>query len=301
MGDFDPKAFLAEGAAPATSSSSAPSFDPKAFLSESTSESPAPPSKLESLARGAIQGATLSWGDEIGAALESAFTSKTYRAAVTENRANNARAKEENPWSYGAGEVGAGIALGAATGGAGLAARTGLAAGKAATYTNAGLTGLRAATTTGAALGAISGAGAAEGGIGDTLEKALTGGVIGAASGGIANKAFGKSAISTVDKIAEPASKSSAARDVILGAGGHLVGGLPGVGTAVVAGKVASKGAKLASEALAGLVRASRSGDLEKRAVLKAIEGGVSVGAAMGIVNGLKNRPSWADEIGAVE
>lgn len=69
-----------------------------------------PPSKLESAARGAIQGASLGFADEISGGLESLFSDKTYEQARNESRANFERARKENPASYTSGEVGGGLA-----------------------------------------------------------------------------------------------------------------------------------------------------------------------------------------------
>ncbi len=69
-----------------------------------------PTSKLESGARGLAQGASMGFSDELTGALESALTDKSYEQARDEARANNAKAKKDNPLSYGAGEVGGGVA-----------------------------------------------------------------------------------------------------------------------------------------------------------------------------------------------
>lgn len=151
-------------------------YDPRKDLGLDEDEAPG---KLESFGRGALQGLTFGFSDEIAGLAESAFTNKTYKQARDESRAANKKAKEENPWSYGIGEVGGGIGSAALTGGAGLAAK-------------AGLTGVRAAAALGAAEGALSGVGTAEGGIDDSLKSALIGGVAGGALAGAAGKIFGK-------------------------------------------------------------------------------------------------------------
>jgi hypothetical protein len=149
-------------------------FDPDEFLGLGEA-----PGKLESLGRGALQGVSFGFSDEITGAIESAFTDKTYERARNESRAANKKAKDENPWSYGIGEVAGGIGGAAATGGAGLAAR-------------AGLTGVKAAVALGAAEGALAGAGTSEGGIDETIKDALIGGASGGALAGAAGKIFGK-------------------------------------------------------------------------------------------------------------
>jgi hypothetical protein len=67
-------------------------------------------SEWESLGRGAIQGATFGFGDEITGGLEALFTDKTYDQARDESRANNAAAQEANPASYLTGDIGASVA-----------------------------------------------------------------------------------------------------------------------------------------------------------------------------------------------
>jgi len=93
------------------------------------------PSKLESSLRGAAQGATLGFSDEIVGALESGAGSlglvpdKTYEQARDEARAANKRAQEANSGYYTGGEVAGGLAAAFVPGGAaatiGKAARTG--------------------------------------------------------------------------------------------------------------------------------------------------------------------------------
>lgn len=67
------------------------------------------PSMTESAIRGAAQGATFGFADEIAGGLEAAFTDKSYEQARDESRANFKRAKDANPKTYLAGEVGGGI------------------------------------------------------------------------------------------------------------------------------------------------------------------------------------------------
>jgi hypothetical protein len=84
--------------------------------------------KLESAGRGALQGATFGFSDEIYGAVAGAVDwlrgdGFNYAQNRDEARAANERARAANPASYLAGEVGGGIAL--PFGAAGLAARTG--------------------------------------------------------------------------------------------------------------------------------------------------------------------------------
>jgi hypothetical protein len=251
-------------------------------------------SQLEALGRGVKQGLTLDWGDEITGAFESAFTDKTYKQAVAEARAADKAAKDEFPITYGVGEIGSQLALGAVTGGAGMA-RMGL--GAAATFTNAGLTGAKAAMASGALLGGVSGAGRAEGDVSETIKQALTGAVVGGAAGGVTNKVFSKLATREVAK--EVADKGgSRLGDLVTGA---IIGGVPMVGGAVAGAKVAQKGAAMVTKQLSGLVTAARQGDLSKRAVLKAIEGGVSVSSALGAVKMMQKVPEWYSEVEAMQ
>jgi hypothetical protein len=67
-------------------------------------------SAVESTVRGAVQGLTADFADEITGGLESAFTSKTYHQARDESRAAYTEAKKDNPLAYGAGELGGGLA-----------------------------------------------------------------------------------------------------------------------------------------------------------------------------------------------
>lgn len=106
------------------------------------------PSELESLLRGAAQGASFGFSDEITGAIESLLTDKDYETARDESRTNNKAAQEANPFSYGTGEIGA--ALGTTF----IPGVGALNAGKAATF--AGRAGLAAAQ------GGLTGAGMSE-------------------------------------------------------------------------------------------------------------------------------------------
>lgn len=99
----------------------------KEVTSEPTIETKQPFSKTESVARGAAQNATLGFGDEASAALElglgkltgnEAYKDATYSKLRDENRADNAQAQKDNPWSYGIGQVLGGLPSAIATGGA---------------------------------------------------------------------------------------------------------------------------------------------------------------------------------------
>ena len=68
------------------------------------------PSKLSSVLRGGVQGATLGFSDEITGLLESLVTDKSYSQARDESRLNYDLSKTANPKSYGGGEIGGSLA-----------------------------------------------------------------------------------------------------------------------------------------------------------------------------------------------
>lgn len=146
-----------------------------------------PPSILESVGRGALQGASFGFADEIAGALGAAFTPKTYRQARDESRAAYAAAKEANPKAYVAGEIGGGLASAVIPGGVlGKAAEGGAAAVEAAP--TIGRLALKGAAT-GAAYGGAQALGDStadltqgdfHGAIADTLRGAAIGGLTGA-------------------------------------------------------------------------------------------------------------------------
>ena len=128
-----------------------------------------PPSKLESFARGAAQGASMGFADEISGAIESALTNKTYEQARDESRANFKRAKDANYYTSLDGELGGGVATAFLPGlGAANAVKT-----------------MRGAAGVGAALGGVTGLGQSEakdaqGLAVDTLTGTAAGAVLGA-------------------------------------------------------------------------------------------------------------------------
>lgn len=152
----------------------------------------APPSALESLLRGGVQGATLGFGDEIQGAGEAAYQklvgddggnsfSDLYGQDVDSARQANAAAQAAHPYLYGAGNVAGGLATGVATSGLAPAIE--------------GVTGLGATASrvlTGAGMGALSGIGYGNGqsinnSAQQALEGALVGGGLSAAFEGAAN------------------------------------------------------------------------------------------------------------------
>lgn len=140
---------------------------------------------LESLGRGALQGATFGFSDEIYGAGAGALAklrggdySDAYNRNVEEVRRANSQAKADNPGSYLVGEIGGGVALPVGALG----------------------TGARAATTIGGRMAQGAKAGAAYGaaygaGTGEGIEGKLTG----AAGGAIGGAAFGAAAAPAVD------------------------------------------------------------------------------------------------------
>lgn len=89
--------------------------------------------QLESGLRGLAQGASMGFADEITGGVESLFSDKPYEQARDESRANYQAAQKDNPITYGAGQVGGGLATLAIPGlnvakGASLAKTAGAAA-----------------------------------------------------------------------------------------------------------------------------------------------------------------------------
>lgn len=126
------------------------------------------PGYLEALGRGALQGVTFGFGDEVQGALESIFTDKTYQQARDEARQANARAQAAHSTTYGIGELGGGLAT-AAIPGLGIAEGAGLGTVAAKSALAGGLSGLGTSEATdigglakdvgeGAAFGAVGGA-----------------------------------------------------------------------------------------------------------------------------------------------
>ena len=182
--DFNPDAYLAAKAGPAPA---AGGFNPDAYLAAKTGQPPAAPaaqpSTVEALGRGALQGVSAGFSDEITGALESLFSNKSYTQARDEARAANAAAKEAHPYAYGGGEI---------AGGVGTSFVPGLGAAKGASVLSHALAAGRA--------GALYGLGASnadltkhdfQGAAKDAITSALEGAAIGGAIGGI-GKGVGK-------------------------------------------------------------------------------------------------------------
>lgn len=81
------------------------------------------PSATEAGARGAVQGLSFGFADEISGAVESAFTDKSYEESRDESRAAFDRAEKAHQAAFMGGEIVGGLASGIATGGAGAGMR----------------------------------------------------------------------------------------------------------------------------------------------------------------------------------
>lgn len=186
-------------------------------------------SQLESGIRGAAQGLTFGFADEITAAAEAAFKAATspedkrsildmYRQARDESRKNYEATREANPMTYTAGEIAGGIAPALATGGAGA-------------ITSLGKVGLGQAikqgAIAGAGYGAVQGLGATEadltkGEVGqaglDIGKGTLLGGAVGGAIplAGAGIKAGGQKAIELTSDALSSARNTNPVIDKIL-------------------------------------------------------------------------------------
>lgn len=175
---FDPDAFLTSTAR----------FDPDAFLARDQAQpaqrvdAPAAPAPGigESVARGALQGATFGFADEISGAIEGALSDKpfttAYREARDASRARFRAAEAANPKASFVGNIVGGFAV------------PGLGAAKAAKTT---ATTIGGALKTGAKLGAVSGLGASEATDAAGLAGDVVRGGVGGAVGGAALKGAG--------------------------------------------------------------------------------------------------------------
>ncbi len=142
-------------------------------------------SDAESFGRGALQGATFGFSDEIAGVATGAYDALTggdftesYNETVEGIRKANKQAREANPYSYLGGEVGSAFFV------PGGLARVGIKGATAAA--NAGLKARSlAAAKEGAAYGAAFGAGHAEGGLQERAAGAGMGALTGAAVGGV--------------------------------------------------------------------------------------------------------------------
>ncbi len=189
------------------------------------------PGQLEALGRGALQGGTLGFADEIAGAGEAgadALTGdvgsledlmKKYRQHRDESRANFKAASDAHPVTTAAGNLAGGIlpalALAYPTGGGSLVAEAGLGAK------------LLQGAKTGAALGAVTGAGDSEADVtkgdvgGLAQDVAIGGGVGGALGGGLTAAGHGVGSLLNETKIGKNLSTA-----FNLGTEGESIGGL---------------------------------------------------------------------------
>jgi hypothetical protein len=169
------------------------------------------PGMLESLARGAAQGATFGFGDELVGALEGGYNTLTgdkplsidamlanYTKSRDESRAANKKAEAANPLSYLGGNLAGAIAPALLTGGASAGAE---AAGLGAKIAQGAKLGL--------GTGVLTGAGMSEGdNVTDVAKDAAMGGVLGGVGGAVipvAGAALGKGA----EKVGETLSNAT--------------------------------------------------------------------------------------------
>lgn len=194
--DIDPgSVVLPGGAPPAPAAAPAPA---EIQIDPGSVQLPEPPSILESAGRGALQGASFGFADEIAGAIGAATSKKTYTEARNESRDAYSLAKDTNPRAYFAGEVGGGLAGALAPGALlGKAAGAGAAAAEGAEVApTIGRLALRGAAS-GAAYGGAQALGDStadltkgdfHGAIADTLRGAAVGGALGAVLEPAANK-----------------------------------------------------------------------------------------------------------------
>lgn len=188
-----------------------PKFDPSQPFEEVSKPDI---SELESGIRGAAQGASFGFSDELTAMLESALTDKTYEQSRDESRAAYKQAQEENPISYGAGEIGGAIGT-AFIPGLGV-----LNAGKAATF--AGRAGLAAVQ------GGLTGAGLSEEeDVSGIAKDTAIGAATGAAMQGIGEKVIAPAAKYVGGKISNAFSSADDMANAALKKSGKFLANVP--------------------------------------------------------------------------
>lgn len=183
--DLDTSAFDEAVAAAPTDELDTSAFDAPG-VADTMSANPKSVGKLESFIRGAAQGASFDFGDEITGAVEAALSDKTYEQARDESRAAYKEAQAQNPISYFGGNVAGGMAIpGLGTGA--IAAKGLIGGSKALQLAKAG-----------AIAGGLTGAGASEdtgmGLVKDTAAGATLGGVLSPMIGQVIPSAIGRTA-----------------------------------------------------------------------------------------------------------
>jgi hypothetical protein len=189
----------------------------KKLATPSEVASPEEPGMIESLARGAEQGLTFGFGDELNAALEAMTDSnKTYQQAVEESRQKFKEAEEANPWTSGAGTIiGSLIPAGMVSKGVGAGARL-----------LQGLTGAaeslplisKVASPASKLAGLVAEGAAGEGGL-------MSMGAAGAAEGGVFGGLTGAGSAENAEEIPERIKEEAKTGALLGGAGGALFGG----------------------------------------------------------------------------
>lgn len=194
---FDPDAFLKK--APASAG-----FDPDAFLQKNTAPSVG---KGESFLRGASQGATFGWQEELSAPLEKligtiadneAYQNKSVADLKQTYREQNKAAEAAHPGAYLGGEIAGGtITTLPMSGYGGGAARAATTVGKIFTKEGAKIIGREALRggAEGALIGGIQGAGSAEGAMNSAIAGAK-----GVGMGGVAGAVLSAAAKPVVDR-----------------------------------------------------------------------------------------------------
>ncbi len=248
---FNPDEFLAQ--------KETPSFNPDEFLAQDKqSEEPIGPSELESGIRGAAQGISLGFADELTGAVETALqTAKNpseitnildnYRKFRDESRANYEAAQQANPKSYLAGELVGGVVPVLGTGGTAAGASLGKLA----------LQGAKMGATYGAATGAgMSKSDLTEGDVGGLLKDTA----IGATSGAVGGAVIGAAAPKVIEGIS---SAGKAITKPAIKLAEWIEENAPELfRTSIEAGRLSSEGIPLAGEA----VRKQTVKDIEQKA-----------------------------------
>jgi hypothetical protein len=290
---FDPNTYLAEKTAALQKAAQAPSqgFDPDTYLAQkqaalAQAANPqrmpaadlAKPGMLESLGRGAEQGATMGFGDELNGAL-SAIAQKAgehsdenltdlYTKNRDESRAAMKAAENAHPFVYGAGNVAGGLGTALATAGGSLAEEGALGAIKA-----------------GGAIGAVSGLGNSEK---TTLpgmaSDALAGGAAGAVTGLIGQQLLSKIAAPVANAISDVGPIPSITGSFKQGVGGRKLFGASG------AKAVNDEFGTTLDNATGTVQNALNTASANKQAALNGAESPVDITNWVGgVVNGLKN------------
>lgn len=167
MSDFDDLIAEAEG-------DTAPQTEMRPLERPSFSSQRVQTSMLGAFAYGAADTVTFGFADELEAGGEWLFLGRDYDKVLERNRDVLAQAQEDHFWAFSAGQLAGGFVPVLGWGGRIKAAAT----------STLGLAkGLRGMVVAGGVQGAIYGAGSAEGGLGDRLLGAASGGAVGAGGG----------------------------------------------------------------------------------------------------------------------